>query len=441
MRAFFHLVALLCLSACLSAGAAEGPPGSGAGGRVTVALEIGTVGDRAIPIALPSPRGSSGQAAEYYTVLKRDLELSGWFRVIDAAATLEPKTAGLRPGEFDFADWRPLGAAVLAKTGATTTDGKLRTEVWVYGVAGGEQLGAKAFSADPAQTRRLAHRAADLIIELVTGQKSFFDTKFAFVGTFSGNKEIYTADADGQGRRQVTKNGSINLKPRWNRNGSALAFTSYTNGNPDLYVSDFAAGAIRRVSSRSGINTGGAFSPLGDMLALTLSVGGDSEIFTIDPIAGREIARLTRSPGIDVSPAWSPDGAQVAFVSERSGGPQIYAMNADGSGARRVTFSGAHNTDPAWSPLGDRIAFVGRDGGFNVFTVGADGSGMDRITQGQGDNEDPCWSPDGDYLAFSSTREGGSHIWIASADGRHQVKATTGKGGYTNPHWSGHLGW
>lgn len=410
-------------------------------GRANVLVEIGKPGDRAVPIAIPLPKGTSAQSKELWETVRRDLELSGYFRILKPEAYLEPATAGIRPGEFDFADWRPVGASVLAKTSATETDGKLRVEVWVYDVAGGSKLGARAWSAGTTQTRTLAHRIADEIIFLVTGERSFLDTKFTFAGNFTGNKEIYTVDADGQGQRQITKNKSINLKPEWNATGTAIAYTSYAAGNPDLYVADLAKGAIRRVSNRAGVNIGGSFSPLGDILALTLSPGGDSEIFTIDPYAGRELARLTKSPGIDVSPSWSPDGSQIAFVSERSGSPQIYVMGADGSNPHRVTFAGAQNTDPAWSPKGDRIAFVSREGHFDVFTVRTDGTGMERVTQGQGDNEDPSWSPDGNYVAFSSTREGGAHIWIASADGRHQVKVTSGKGGYTNPHWSRHLDW
>jgi TolB protein len=427
-------LAALSLPACADAVAQDST-------KVNVKIDIGRPGERAIPIALPAPV-SGGDGTEFWTVLRRDLELSGWFKVLDANASLEAPGAGIRLGEFDFADWRPSGATILAKTALTASGDKLRTEAWIYNVDTGERLEAKAFSAGPTQGRSLAHRVADLIIQTVTGQRSFFDTKFAFVGNFSGNKEIYLTDVDGHGRRQITKNGSINLKPKWNNSGSSLVYTSYAAGNPDLYVADLGKGQIRRVSSRSGINTGGSFSPAGDILALTLSIGSDSEIFTIDPYAGKEIARLTSSPGIDVSPAWSPDGSQLAFVSERSGGPQIYAMNADGSNPHRVTFSGSQNTDPAWSPKGDRIAFIGRDGGhFDVFTVRTDGSGMDRVTQGAGDNEDPSWSPDGEYIAFSSSREGGTHIWIASADGRHQVKVTSGGGGYTNPHWSTHLSW
>lgn len=415
-------------------------PVSSAQEKVNVLIEVGRPGDRAVPIALPLPKGASGKEQELWEVVRRDLEISGWFKILDANATLEPPTAGVRPGEFSFEDWRPSGAAVLGKTLTQADGANLAVEVWVYELAGSSKLGARRFTAPPSAARTLGHRVANEIIFLVTNERSFFDTRFAFSGKFGANKEIYLVDADGYNRRSVTKNGSINLKPRWNAGGTALAFTSYLAGNPDLYIADLAKGLIRRVSHRTGINTGGAFSPSG-ALALTLTVGSDSEIFTIDPASGAEIARLTQSPGIDCAPVWSPDGSQIAFVSERSGGPQIYVMNANGSNPHRVTFSGSHNVDPSWSPKGDRIAFVGRDGAFDVFTVKPDGGGMERITQGQGDNEDPSWSPEGTYLAFSSTRTGASHIWIASADGRHQVQITTGGGGYTNPNWSGHLSW
>lgn len=432
------LLAGLLLGLCLLVPTSDAQE---SGGLTRVEIRIGQPGERAVPIALPLPKGGSTDAQAFWGVVKRDLELSGYFRVLDPNASLEPATAGVRPGEFDFSAWRPSGAAVLAKTASAMEGANLAVEVWVYEVGTGGKMGARRFTAAPSASRSLAHRVANEIIFLVTGERSFFDTRFTFSGKFGANKEIYVVDADGAGRRQITKNGSINLKPRWSPSGSAIAYTSYLNGNPDLYVADLAKGVIRRVSARAGINTGGAFAPGGGLIALTLSVGSDAEIFTIDAASGAQVARLTASPGIDVSPAWSPDGSQIAFVSERSGGPQIYVMSASGGGARRVTFMGGQNTDPSWSPKGDRIAYVTRDGGFDVMTTRLDGGGVTRITQGAGDNEDPSWSPEGSYLAFSSTRTGASHIWIASADGSFQAQVTQGGGGYTNPHWSPHLSW
>ena len=407
-----------------------------------VMLDITAPGRQAIPLALPRPVGDNAKANELYDVVVRDLELSGWFKIIDPAAYLEPAGTGVQPGQFKYEDWETPGAVALAKSGLSApAAGKLRAEVWVYDVLGHQKLGAKAFTTDGAQVRTLAHRIAGEIIFQITGQKAPFNTKFAYAGTGTGNKEIYLVDFDGAGKVAVTKNGSININPGWSPRGNAVAFTSFLAGNPDLYVADLSKGEIRRLSSREGMNTGPAWAPGGGLLAATLSPGGNPDIYTMDPSTGKQISRLTDGPGIDVSASWSPDGKRIAFVSDRSGGAQIYVMNANGSGVKRVTFQGSQNTDPAWSPDGSSIAFVSREGVFDIFTVGVDGSNLTRITQGMGDNEDPSWSPDGSYLAFSSTRTGASHIWMATKDGVHQVQLTQGGGGYTNPNWSPSLEW
>ena len=436
----------LAVSAALAPARAEDPattaPAAGGGASAPeVLIQVKRPGERGVPVALPLPKGDSAEGRALWDTVKRALEITGRVRVTDPAAQIERADRGIRPGEFDFADWRPLGVSGLAKTSVSAEGGNLRVELYAYSVDTGGLLVSKAYTGPATRSRALALRVADAILQAIGEPPSFLDTRFAYSGNASGNKEIWLCDALGGAARQLTKNGSINLKPRWSPAGNALSYTGYAAGNADLYVADLAKGAIRRVSSRPGMNTGGAFSPLGNLLAVTLSVGGDAEIFTIDAGAGREIARLTRSAGIDSSPAWSPDGKQVAFVSERSGGPQVYVMNADGSGARRMTFQGSYNTDPIWSPDGSRIAWVGRDGRFDVFHAQPDGKGAVRVTQGTGDNEDPSWSPDGAYLAFSSTRRGGNHIWLASADGAFQAQVTSGKGGYHNPAWSPHLGW
>jgi TolB protein len=420
-------------------------PAASTTGRIHILID--KPGQNKLALALPTPIGTTLKAEldrSFHATLKRDLELSGWFDVIDPAAYLEKEGTGVRPGEFSWTDWEAPGAAVLGKTGLrpTGTDyANIRAEVWVYDVAGRRKLGAKAFTATGESIRSLAHKVANEIIFQVTGRQGPFNTRFAFAGRFSGNKEIYLVDWDGQGLAQITRNGSINIQPTWNKLGNRLAFTSYVSGNPDLYVADLVRGRITRLSSRSGINSGASWSPDGKTIALTLAPKGDPDIYAIDAANGRHVARLTRDEGIDVSPVYSPDGAKIAFVSERGGGVQVYVMNVDGTGVRRVTFQGNHNTDPAWSPDGTKLAFVSRDRHFDVFTVRADGTGMRRITQSAGDNEDPSWSPDGNYIAFSSTRAGGNHIWMSTADGTHQVQLTRGKGGYSNPVWSPILTW
>ena len=443
MRRLTHLALLIC--ALFLAASPIAPESEAARSKEyeKLIVNVSKPGAKNLPLALPKPTGGRPEADAFWRAVWRDLEISGYFHLVDADAYIEPATAGVRPGTFSFDDWSISDTVVLAKTVLSTDEGKIRSEVWIYDVPGGAKIGAKAFTGNDDQVRRLAHRVADEIIFRVTGTRSIFNTRFAAINKGTGNKEVYVLDVDGEGIEQITRNQSINIQPGWSPGGDKLLYTSYRNDNPDLYVADLSTGRTQRLSNRQGINTGGAWSPGGDQIALTLSPNGDSDIYLIEPYSGQETAQLTRSQGIDVSPSWSPDGSMIAFVSQRSGGPQIYIMPAGGGGAERVTFEGSFNTDPSWSPTGDRIAYVtrGEDHNFDVMTVRTDGTGTIRITQRQGDNEDPSWSPDGRYLAFASSRSGDNEIWISTADGRHQSQITRGNGSWSNPAWSPVVAW
>ena len=305
-------------------------------GRINIV--VGAPGTAQIKLALPRPVGGSSHAADFYDIVRRDLSLSGWFKLVDEAAFVESAGTGIQPGQFSFDDWDVTGAAALGKTLLRDQGDQLRAEAWVYDVSGRRKLGAKAFTGNAGSSRSLAHRVANEIVFRITGQNAPFATRFAVAGTFTGNKEIYVVDFDGHGLTRITQNGSINLQPAWSPSGSKLAFTSYAAGNPDCYLADLAGGRITRLSARSGINTGPAFSPDGAHIALTLSPNGDPDVYIIDARTGAVTTRITKSAGIDVSPCYSPDGSQLAFVSDRSGGAQVYVCNIDGSNVRRVSF-------------------------------------------------------------------------------------------------------
>jgi TolB protein len=396
---------------------------------------VDSPGARSVMIAIPKPLGPDDKAGAVWEVVRRDLDMSGYFSIIDADAYIE-KGKGIEPGTFDFGDWTVLHAAALAKTRVTPQSDGLKAEVYVYDVAGGTKIEAKAFLGKSSDVRYLGHKIADTILRSLTGQSGFFGARLAVVGNRSGHKEIYLMDIDGEGITPVTNNGSINLSPAWSPDGNQIAYTSYKRDNPDLYVKDLAKGATRILSARRGINIGAAYSRDGTKVALTRSENGDSDIFVVDALSGAELQRLTRGNGIDVSPTWSPDGKRIAFASERSGGVQIYVQDVGGGEPRRVTFDGSMNVDPVFSPDGSKLAFVSRAGKFDIWTVDLDGHGLTRITQNQGDNEDPCWSPDGRYLLFSSTRSGRSEVWLSTADGRSQVAVTPRNGGWTQPVWA-----
>jgi TolB protein len=403
-------------------------------------------GGNDLPLALPktiAPHGDpENTASTIWETIQRDLELSGYFDLIDPLAYIE-QGKGVEPGQFKFDDWRDIKAHILVKTrfimpGSPDCDAQgtqICADVYVYYVISGEKLMSKRFKTSAKNARGAAHEIANAVLISVTGQPGFFGGHIAAVGSQAGNKEVFVMGSDGSEIQRVTRNGSINLSPAWAPAGDRIAWTSYKRGNPDLYMKNLRTGRTRVLSNQRGINVSPDFSPNGRQVALARSENGDTDLFLIDTSTGKEIKRLTRGGGIDVAPNFSPDGSKIAYASERSGGSQIYILDLDGGESTRISFEGGFNTDPVFSSDGSKIAFVGRSqSGFDIFVAELKSGNLHRITQDMGDNEDPTWSPDGRYLLFSSNRTGVSQIWLSTGDGRHQM-AITRSGGWTQPTW------
>jgi TolB protein len=136
---------------------------------------------------------------------------------------------------------------------------------------------------------------------------------------------------------------------------------------------------------------------------------------------GTGLRRLTTNPGDDFDPSWSPDRTRIAFRSERSGEPEIWVMTADGTEQRRLTAG----FSPAWSPDGTLIAFSGPavnpDGSHGILSViRPDGTRLRALPHTEG-GEYPSWSPDGTRIAFNSNVTGEHVMFVIQADGSKVV--------------------
>jgi TolB protein len=405
-------------------------------------------GSQSFPIAVTELKnlgGDQGSALgqRFAAVLSRDLDLSGYFRLVDPKTFVEDaQTAGLTAGEIDFVGWATIGAQAVVKGGITVSGDTITVEFRLFDVPGRSEVAqvAKRYSGVKADLPRMAHKAADGILEFLTGERGPFDSVIALVSTGGARlKDVYRFTFDMDAPVRLTDERSIVVTPRWRPDGRTIIFTSYRQHYPKLFQVTLATRQVAPlVGGPGGMVLDGAWSPDGSRLAVTRDQGGNTDIFLTDA-SGQNPRRLTDHWGIDVSPVWSPDGRRIAFCSARSGGPQIYVMSADGSDVTRVSQTGSYNTSPAWSPKGDRLAWTTRAGGiFQVVVASADGSGAHTITS-QGSNENPSWGPDGRYLVFSSRRGGQRHIYFADRDGKTLKQLTHGPGDDTSPAWSPRL--
>jgi Tol biopolymer transport system component len=176
-----------------------------------------------------------------------------------------------------------------------------------------------------------------------------------------------------------------------------------------------------------------ADSTIGELYLLALSAGlkptGEAQRLTLGP--ADKAASFISSTRDDASPQFSVDGKRIAFVSNRSGSPEIWAINSDGSNAVQLTsFAGPSVTTPRWSPDGERIAFDSNAAGeFDIWIVGASGGKPERMTIDPANDGDPSWSHDGQWIYFDSARAGAQQVWKIPASGGEAIQVTR-DGGY-----------
>ena len=370
-----------------------------------------------------------------------DLDLSGWFKVLDRAAYIEnSQTTGITLGAFDFKDWSTIGAEGLVKGGFSVQGDEVTVELRLFDIYQNKERIGKRYTGKVKDYRRIAHKFVDEIVNQFTGVPGIFNSRLTYVSTSGGRfKEIHVSHLDGTEKFQVTNNRTINLSPSWTPDGRAVLYSSFKDRVQTLFLFELYSGKEIKFSPRAGRLISGKVSPDGKSVAATLESGGNSNLYLLD-LDGNVIRKLTEETGIAVSPSWSPDGRQIVYVSDRAGSPQIYVLDVAGGKSRRLTYSGGYNTSPEWSPKGDRVVYTGRVGSrFAIFTISAEGGDPRKLTSESSDSEDPTWSPDGRFIAFSSNRAGKYQLYIMQVTGENQRRLTGSGGDDTKPSWSPRL--
>jgi serine/threonine-protein kinase len=361
--------------------------------------------------------------------------------------------------------WSADGALIAFVRAATGT-GKLEpSEVDGYYFEGGE-----LWTTEPASGRE-----AKLHDNAFNPSYSRDGQRLAFDALIAGGQRLWVTDTRGRNPRQVTSDSSeavVHTQARWSPDGSKLLFRRIEKTKSDIAVVDAGTGAITLVTDDYVFDTDPAWSPDGAAIYFSSYRGGGLNVWRVGVDAagaptgpaeqlttgagedaqpalapdGRQLVFAVRGINSDlwrlpVSPktgrtagapeavlattrvesrgAWSPDGRQMAFNSDRTGEMNIWVRDSAG-GVHQITSGTGGDYQPTWAPDGTALVFFSaRGGNTDIWRIGLDRS-LTRLTDDPALDTNPFYSPDGKHIAFVSDRSGRSEVWLMAADGTGQ---------------------
>jgi Tol biopolymer transport system component len=267
--------------------------------------------------------------------------------------------------------------------------------------------------------------------------------------------QIYTMNADGSNVKALLKMDAAivtpaSFDPAWSPDGTKFALAACCpNGNFDVYGANADGSDLHLLAGGASRDTSPAWSPDGGTIVFVSNRDGNFDLYLMNA-DGSNVRNLTNNSAnncgcfapfnLFAQPSFSPDGTKVAFssdVEDRLHNLDVYVINVDGTGLTRLTTNAAVDGEPDWSPDGKRIAFESdRDGDFEIFSMRADGTGVKKLTSNSALDLDPDWSPDGSMFGFVSDRDAGNvDIYLMNADGTAQTRITNDPGIDERPDW------
>lgn len=315
-------------------------------------------------------------------------------------------------------------------------------------------------SGDLAKDRRIVHRVADSIHEVLFGVPGICDTRILYtVRTRNGSNseawisEVWEADYDGKNARQVTFHKGLCVTPTYvpaTENGRCkhFAYVCYEVGQPKLYATSTVKSASARLSFMRGNQLMPAFSPKLDKVAFVCDITGNPDLFVQDfsleeGLIGKPSQVFCSPRAAQGTPTFSPNGKRLAFVSNKDGTPRIYVLDVPSAGAsmktihpRLISKRNRSNTCPAWSPDGTKIAYSAMTQGVRQIWLYDCVTGLEtQVTEGLKHKENPAWAPDSLHLLFNASTATTSDLFMVNLHQKKAVRITRGSGEKRFPAW------
>jgi len=215
-----------------------------------------------------------------------------------------------------------------------------------------------------------------------------------------------------------------------------IAFISKFDDGKEIYLMDYDGRRIRRLTTSHTINLTPVWSPDGSELAYVSWRGRQPGVYAMSA-EGEDLHLSTVGGNLSSAPDWSNDGRKLVYSSDKPGNTEIFVLDRTTGRNTQLTRHPAIDTSPAFSPNGREIAFTSdRTGAPQIYLMDAEGLNVRRISWTGGYNESPSWSPSGDRLAYVSRIDGRFDIVLLDISSNKTRRLTRGTGNNENPAWS-----
>ena len=260
----------------------------------------------------------------------------------------------------------------------------------------------------PARTI-LSDEAADLSFPRVSadGKQILYEARLA-----DRSLELRLTDLETKQTRTLFKTGpdypmGFHLAPAWSPNNSIIAFSSRANGNSEIFSIKSDGTGLKNLTNNPLLDEDPVFSLAGQEIVFARDNFGRAQLYRMDLNGGYQ-GRITDKQGYEMTPAFSPDGAHLAFAGDREGhGLDIFLLDLQNPDDEKLlTARRSQDSHPAFSPDGRKIAFIASgDRNAEIYLINADGTGLFRLTHGSGDKTAPQFSKDGKAIVFAANQK------------------------------------
>ena len=255
-------------------------------------------------------------------------------------------------------------------------------------------------------------------------------------------------------QKQITYNLYNNTGVSWSPKGDAIIYSAQTDSGSNVFWQGFSPLRLKseRVYFSEGTSSSATWGNNGNIYLAKYMGDKNTDLIEYTIVSGGtgrslEMSRkLTKHVAIETEPALSPDGKTLAYISDRTGTPQVYLLNLATKKTTRPTKKGNYNSSPSWSPDGTMIAYNGvRNSKSVIFRVLVDDPlGFETQVSPKGmQAESPVWSSDGSLVAYQAKRTGQQNwkIYYSLSSGSPAQRLTKSKRGVdeTSPSWNSGL--